>query len=274
MAVCGTSVAKLMRKPHVITMHGNQFMTRRLRRRMALRWAFRNSRAAVAVSEATRRDLASTLGLAPARIHLVRNGVAVRKGDPGPVREEFELSPPGTLLLLGVGNLVERKGYHVLLEALGLLRAGGCHVPWRLVIAGEGSERVRLEEMARRIGIHDRVFLPGRRDDIADLQAAADVFVMPSLWEGLPLAVLEAMFGGSAVVATRTHGIPEAIDNEETGLIVPPGDAAALAEALRRVLTDPSLRHALAGAARERALREFTITHMVDAYEALYWSAR
>jgi glycosyltransferase involved in cell wall biosynthesis len=108
------------------------------------------------------------------------------------------------------------------------------------------------------------------RDDVPSLQAAADVFCMPSLWEALPLAVLEAMFASTAIVASETSGIPEAITNEREGLLVPAGDDAALAAALRRVLESPAERARLATAALHRARAEFTIGSMADAYERLY----
>jgi glycosyltransferase involved in cell wall biosynthesis len=118
----------------------------------------------------------------------------------------------------------------------------------------------------------DRVHLAGQRQDVPDLLAAADVFVMPSLWEGLPLAILEAMLAQKAIVASVTSGIPEAINDGQEGLLVPPGDEAALAEALGRVLSDAALRSRLAAQARARALREFTVECMTDQYERLYAS--
>jgi glycosyltransferase involved in cell wall biosynthesis len=109
------------------------------------------------------------------------------------------------------------------------------------------------------------------RDDVPSLLTAADVFCMPSLWEGLPLAVLEAMFASTAIVASATSGIPEAITSEREGLLVPPGDDAALAAALRRALESPAERARLAGAALRRAENDFTIGSMADAYERLYY---
>ena len=117
--------------------------------------------------------------------------------------------------------------------------------------------------------MRDRVHILTYRNDIPDLQAAADVFVMPSLWEGFPLAILEAMLAGTPIVASDICGIPEAIDNGEQGLLVPPGDVEELAAALRLVLTDETLRKRLAEAAEARARREFTVQSMTEAYVAL-----
>lgn len=272
MAVYGAMAAKLERLPHVTTMHGNQGMTRAWRRRVALRWAFRNSRAAVAVSWATKQQLDADLGLAPGVLGVVHNGIPVRAGDPGPVRRELGVLP-GELLILAVGNLDPRKGHIVLLRALARLEAEGLGVRWRLAIVGGrgGPEREQLESFAAEHGFADRLHILLNRDDVPSLQAAADVFCMPSLWEGLPLALLEAMFASTAIVASDTSGIPEAITSGREGLLVPPGDDAALAAALGRVLGSPAERERLAAAALRRARAEFTIGSMADAYERLYY---
>jgi glycosyltransferase involved in cell wall biosynthesis len=108
------------------------------------------------------------------------------------------------------------------------------------------------------------------RNDIADLQALADIFVLPSLREGLPMALLEAMVAGKAILASATGGIPEAIVNGREGILVPPGDLDALAAALRTLLTDPVRRREFAAAALARAHREFTVQVMADTYLAMY----
>ena len=116
----------------------------------------------------------------------------------------------------------------------------------------------------------DRVTLLGQRWDVYDLHAAADIFVMPSLWEGLPLALLEAMHAGTAIVASRTSGIPEAITDGVDGLLTPPGDEVALRDALVRLLPDASERARLGAAALARARSKFSLDRMTDEYEALY----
>ncbi len=271
MSVYGTAASLLIRRPHVITMHGNETMTKALRRRMALRWAFRNSHASVACSRSTMDTLQRDLGLRPGRLGVVLNGVPVPRGSPDAVRQEIGCKE-GELLLFAAGTLVPRKGHMTLLQALQRLTKSGCAVPWRLAIAGwrTGDEPARLDAFIAEHALGDRVHLLGQRGDVPDWLAAADVFVMPSLWEGLPLAILEAMLAGKVIVASATSGIPEAIVSEEHGLLVPPGDADTLATALRRVLEEPALRARLASAARAHAEREFTIEAMTDRYEALY----
>jgi glycosyltransferase involved in cell wall biosynthesis len=269
MAVLGAATARWIGCRHVVTMHGNQSMTSRLRRRLALRWAFSNSAAVTAVSTDTKVHLETSLGIRPGRIQTVLNGIPIAQATPDPVRREFALRDE-EVLLLSVGSLVPRKGHAVLLDALALLEEEGCDVPWRLIIAGQGSEKEALAEQISRHRLEERVHLVGQREDIPNLQSAAQIFVMPSLWEGLPLAILEAMFSRSTVVASRSSGIPEAVTDGSEGLLVQPGDAGALASALRRVLEDRSLRLRLAEAAHLRAHASFSISRMTDAYEALY----
>jgi len=275
MTVYGAAAAGRLGIPHVSTMHGSQTMTKAWRRRAALRWAFRRSRAVVAVSEATRLQLNDDLGLSAEALTLVRNGVPVVRGDATPVRKEFHLSEQD-VMLLAVGNLDPRKGHRVLLQALQQLTADGLDVPWRLIIAGGrgGPERDPLLAFAAEHGLSDRLHVLGQREDVPDLQAAADVFVMPSLWEGLPLALLEGMIAGNACVASRTSGIPEAIAHDVNGLLVTPGDVGELARALGPLLRDPQRRAALGAAARSRALSEFTIEAMADRYEAMLVGGR
>jgi len=271
MSVYGAAAARRLRLPHVITMHGNQTMTRALRRRMALRWAFRKSRATVAVSRATKQQLDQDLGLPPDRIQVVHNGIPIRPGNPERIRRELGVTPEERLIV-AVGNLDRRKGHAVLLRALRRMEAEGQRQPWRLVIAGGrgGDQRPVLESLAAEAGHTGRLHLLAQREDVPDLLAAADIFAMPSLWEGLPLALLEAMLAGKAIVASATSGIPEAIETEVHGLLVPPGDEAALARALGRLFAEPDLRRRLGAAASGRGRAQFTIGVMVDAYERLY----
>jgi glycosyltransferase involved in cell wall biosynthesis len=273
-SVYGGIAARLVGRPHVFTMHGNQTMCDAWRRRAALRWVFRRSNAVVAVSQSTKAQLDRDLGIAPELIRVIRNGVPVRMGQGDGIRREFGVREDETLIL-AVGNLLERKGHIYLLRALQRLVEQGLPVPWRLAIAGgrSGDERPKLDAFIAEHGLSDRVDILSHRNDVPDLLAAADLFVMPSLWEGLPLSVLEAMLMGVAVIASETSGIPEAIANEKHGLLVPPGDVERLSEALGRLLRDPELRAKLASGGRTRALAEFTIDAMADAYEALYRTA-
>lgn len=274
MSVYGAAASRLVGCPHISTMHGNRTMTHALRRRVALRWAFRNSYATTAVSTATKVQLDDDLGLQPGVIRVLRNGVPIPCGDPEPVRRELGLRA-AEVLILAVGNLDARKGHIFLLDALDRLSQGRGVGPWRLAIAGGrgGPERERLETFAAEHGMADRVHILKHRNDIPDLLAAADILAMPSLWEGLPLAILEAMLAGTAVVASEASGIPEAIVSGEQGLLTPAGDSEALARALETLIVDEPTRLRLAAHAQDRALAEFTIDAMTDRYEELYRGA-
>jgi glycosyltransferase involved in cell wall biosynthesis len=270
MAVYGAAATRLLRKRHVITMHGNQTMTDALRRRIALRWAFWASEATVAVSEETRRHLIETIPVPEGRVQTIPNGIPDPAGDPAGPRAEFGLKED-EVVLVAAGNLTERKGHIVLLRALAVLLQQGIQVPWRLIIAGEGPERPKLEAFIEEASLGERVHLPGYRSDVGDLQAAADILVMPSLWEGLPLAILEGMYSGNAVVASRTSGIPEAVRDGVDGILCPPGEVDSLAAALRTLLEDPELLQRMGSSAEERARDRFSIERMMDDYERLYW---
>jgi glycosyltransferase involved in cell wall biosynthesis len=271
MAVYGSTAARLLSIPHLMTMHGGLTVTKALRRRVALRWAMRRSRFAVAVSGATRDQFARDLGVRPNRFTVVHNGVPVIRGDATRVRAEFGVTPTDTVIL-AVGTLEKNKNHRGLIEALSRLQQGGLTVPWKLVIAGGrgGDQHQPLLELVRALGLEGRVHIVTNRNDIADLQALAQIFVMPSLWEGLPMAMLEAMVAGNAVIASATGGIPEAVSDGADGILVPPGDVDALARNLRALLENTNRREQLAAAARARAHGEFTVEVMARRYLDLY----
>lgn len=266
MSVFGALAARSLGIPHVITMHGNQHMTGALRRRLALRLAFRLSRAVVAVSHETREHLVQTLGKSAARVQTILNGVPRRHGDPYRIRQEFGLGA-NDLMVLSVGGLHKRKGHALLIQSLARLRADRS---WKLIIAGRGPEQENLDSLIRELDLVERVHLVGQREDVPDLQAAANLFVMPSLWEGLPLAILEAMLAGTPVIASAASGIPEAIEHGVDGLLVPPGDLDALTDALTILLSDARLREKLGRGGMDRAMRDFTISRMADDYITVY----
>jgi glycosyltransferase involved in cell wall biosynthesis len=271
MAVYGAAAARLLNRRHVITMHGGFGVGKALRRRIALRWAMRQSDHTVMVSRATQRQFATELGVDESLFTVIPNGVPLADGDAARVRAEFDVDEHHCVLL-AVGNLERHKGHRVLLEALARLIHAGVSTPWKLIIAGGrgGDQHQSLLDYVHAEALGEHVHVVLNRNDIPDLLALADVFVMPSLWEGLPMAVLEAMVARKAIVASATAGIPEAIVDGRDGLLVPPGEAAALADALRLVLADPERRAALGEAAAVRANREFTVAVMAERYEALY----
>ncbi|MEA2761723.1 MAG: hypothetical protein QOD47_1007 [Gemmatimonadaceae bacterium] len=275
MAVYGAAACRILHIPHIITMHGGLRVTKALRRRIALRWAMGRSESTVVVSEATRHQFATELGVAGSLFTVIPNGVPSFGGNAERVRSEFGIEADDCVLL-AVGTLERHKGHHILLEALARMVSEGLTAPWKLIIAGGrgGDQHNSMLEFIRANGLSRRVHVVLNRNDVGDLLALADVFVMPSLWEGLPMAVLEAMVARKAIVASATAGIPEAIVDGRDGLLVHSGDVGALAQALRLLISDPERRAVLGDAAAMRAGRDFTVGVMAQRYEGLYSSAR
>lgn len=270
MAVFGAAAAMLLRVPHVITMHGGLGFADRWRRRTAFRWACGRSRAVVAVSRAGAGALARHVGIPHDTLAVIPNGIRPDVPSGADVRAELGLLPD-IRLLLAVGNLYPVKGHDILLRALALVNQQ--LPPWILAIAGRGVEAARLSTLARELGLEGKVRLLGYRADIADLLASADLFVMPSRSEGLPLALLEAMFTGLPIVATSVGGIPEAVHDDVEALLVTEDDPVALATAIQRILADPSLGVRLGESARFAATGRYSVDAMATAYEALYEGA-
>jgi glycosyltransferase involved in cell wall biosynthesis len=172
----------------------------------------------------------------------------------------------GPPLVVAVGRLAEPK------DALTLVRALAA-VPGRAftaLLVGDGPDRPTVETEVRRLGLHDSVALAGTRHDVPELLARADVFALSSRSEGAPLSILEAMAAGLPVVSSRVGGVPELVADGETGLLVPPGDPAAMAAALGRLVADAGLRRRLGAAGRERAQRCFDVRRQRRAHLACY----
>ena len=270
MAIYGAAAAIVTGSRHIITMHGNQYFADRWLRRQALRWAFRASSGVVAVSNATKVAIHRGLRMDGDTIRVIPNGVRFQSGSRDTVRHELEIAD-GEALVVAVGNLYPVKGHINLLRGLALVRRQHCRLKWRVAIAGRGGEETNLKNYAAEHGISDRVHLLGHRDDIPDVLAAADIFVMPSMSEGLPLALLEAMHARVGIVATRVGGIPEIVRSGKEAILTPPGDEAALANALMCLIENSDYRQRLGRAAERRAHTKYSVQVMTDAYERLYY---
>jgi glycosyltransferase involved in cell wall biosynthesis len=268
MAVHGALGARRARVPHLITMHGGRYYAERLRRRAALRGAATLSGALVSVSEAVGQHLSRDLWLRRSRILSVPNGVRWVPAQRSSLRQELRLAPTDRLLL-AVGNLYPVKGHSHLIDALALL--ADSHASVHLAIAGRGNLAEALQVRARALGLADRVHLLGLRSDIPSLLAGADIFVLPSLAEGLPLALLEAMFAGRPIVASDVGEVRVVLNGGEAGLLVQPGNAAELARALGSLLADPNEGGRLGQRAALRAASEYASSRMVERYARLYF---
>ncbi len=267
MAVYGACAARAASIPHIVTMHGGRYYSERVRRRLAMRFALASSQAAVAVSDAAAAQLSADLYVSRGRISVIPNGVRVAPRAVPTLRAELGLANQ-TPILLAVGNLYPVKGHRYLVEALALLPPElGVHV----VIAGRGECEDELTLLAERLGVRDRLHLIGQRADVPNLLASADVFVQPSLSEGLPCALLEAMFAERAVVATDVGDMGAAL-GEQGGVLVPPGSAQAIADAVGGLLREPARAARLAAAAGRRATDAYGLTTMLERYADLYAS--
>jgi glycosyltransferase involved in cell wall biosynthesis len=219
----------------------------------------------IAVSRDIAGKLVEVMHWPTRKIEVIHNGVRVepvQHGDPA-VRRELT-GGVDRAVVLTAARLDPQKGLDILVRA-------AADVPEaRFVVAGDGRERAGLHAAIGERGLGDRVVLLGHRNDIPSLLAASDVFVLPSLYEGSSLAILEAMAAGKAVIASRIGGTDELIVEEESGLLVPPSDSVALAAAVRRVLGDADLRGRLGAAARERVQRHFSAHAVADRTTRLY----
>jgi glycosyltransferase involved in cell wall biosynthesis len=267
MAVYGGWASWLVGIPHVITMHGSRYYAGRLRRRLALRAAIAGRTRVAAVSHQLADHLSRDLLVRRSRIEMVSNGVRFAAAGRSTLREELSLGPADRLLV-AIGNLYPVKGHRHAIEALAHL--ANRHPTLHLAIAGRGELAETLTAQARARGLGDRVHLLGLRADVAAVLAAGDLFVLPSLSEGLPLALLEAMFAARGIVATDVGEVAAALDHGSAGVLVPPGDAAALAAALDDLLTHPDRVRLLGGRARDRARAEYDVSAMVRRYRSMY----
>jgi len=269
MAVYGAWAARRAGVPHLFTMHGSRYYAARWQRRIAMRVAAALSGSVVAVSHSLAQHLSRDLWLRRSGVVTIPNGAGLTPVEQSSLRTELLLGP-GDRLALAVGNLYPVKGHSQLLEAFGLLarRFPRLHV----AIAGRGDLEASLRARADALHVGDRFHLLGLRADVANLLAGADVFVLPSLSEGLPLALIEAMLAARPIVATAVGEVETVLNGggaTRAGILIPPGDSAALAEALGRVLSDPPVARRLAAAAVLRA-QDYTLERMTDRYVALY----
>ena len=228
--------------------------------------------AIICVSEGVRRTYVEA-GVAEDKLRVVLNGIPIAgEGHDSytaarQVRSELGFGLDARLVLT-VGRLTEQKGYTYLLDAACIVAAElpGTH----FLLAGEGPLESQLRARARACGASRNVHFLGSRPGVAHLMSACDLFVLPSLFEGLPLVVLEAMSAGRAVVATRVCGTDEAVADAVTGRLVPARDAETLAEAITYALLNPELRDAWGQAGRERVGVQFTARRMAGEVAAIY----
>jgi glycosyltransferase involved in cell wall biosynthesis len=247
----------------VYTVHGWAFLAHGGLAAAAYRWVERALRplttVTVCVSENERQAGLAARACDERTTIVIRNGVNTRA---------LQVAGPktATARLVMVGRLQAPKDPITLLRALALLPA----LELEAVLVGDGPERSAVEEEIRRLGLGSAVRLLGERTDVPELLATADVFVLSTWSEGLPLSVLEAMAAGLPVIASNVGGIPELVSDGVSGVLVPPGDPDALAEAIERLVGDRFLAQKLGHAGRRRVAESFDLEAVREAHLALY----
>jgi sugar transferase (PEP-CTERM/EpsH1 system associated) len=225
----------------------------------------------VAVSAHLQRWLLECVGVRPEKVRVVRNGVDATRFQPllerDRVRAQHGFSP-ADLVFGSVGRLTPVKDHRTLVEAFHTVATRHPHS--RLILVGDGSERSALEEQVRRHGFADSVRLVGQRDDVAQWLGIMDVFVLPSLGEGMSNAVLEAMAVGLPVIATAVGGNPEIVEQDVTGRLVPAAIPDALAGAMLSYCGNDGVRAVHGAAGRERAEQHFPLMQMIEGYVDVY----
>ncbi|MEZ4863298.1 MAG: glycosyltransferase [Caldilineaceae bacterium] len=220
----------------------------------------------LAVSQALAQRLRQTFQIPAHKVQVVHNAIPLAAyTQPANRTLRAELTGGNDCpVILTAARLDPQKGLSYLLEA-------AVQIPEALfVVAGEGALRPQLEAQRRALGLEERLVFLGRRTDIPELLAACDLFVLPSIYEGLPLALLEAMAAGKTVISTAIEGTCEAVAHNQTGWLVPPADSIALAGAIRRLLADQPLRQRLAAAGQARVQQDFSVCAMVQQVQQVY----
>lgn len=267
--VWGVVLGRAARVPVVVSHeHSWTFEGQRARQLVDRHLIARGSDTLIACSRTDQRRMTEVEGIPPGAVTFMPNGIEARlPSGHGVVRDELGI-PRDALVVGAVGSMRRQKRYDVLLQAAA--RLARTHPGVRVLVAGDGPDRGEIDALSARLGLDGAVTLLGARTDVPDVLAALDIAVNCSDWEGSPLAVMEYMEAGCAVVGTTVGGVPDLIDHGVHGLLVAPGDDAALAAAIGELLDDPERRAAMGAAARTRRRVEFDLSVMVASIEALY----
>ncbi len=210
-------------------------------------------------------DVLVEAGIDREKIRVIYTGI-----DPEPFQKAATVKPNNRVSVIGTAAVLEeRKGYQYLLEAAALLKRQGYQLQYRF--AGEGSQREALQNLATDLGLKEEVVFEGFVSDIPGFLAAIDVFVLPSLHEGMGVAILEAMAAAKPVVGTTVGGIPELVVDGVTGLLVPPRNASALADAISRLLSDKDLPTRMGVSGCQRVQTDFTMEQTAKQVEHYYY---
>jgi glycosyltransferase involved in cell wall biosynthesis len=254
----------------VVTNHGRRIGTKLLLYNFIDMFIVRRADRIVAVSEMIARGL-KTCGIEKEKIAIIDNGINIERMREARAHSALKQSlgiEPEARAIGTVGSLTKEKGHEYLLRAACMVLDSYPRTVFLLV--GAGRERHRLESLACQLGIEKNVIFPGVREDIPQILSILDVFVLPSLMEGLPMALLEAQAAGIPTVATRVGAIPKVIQDGITGILVQPGDFRGIAKAIAWALSDRAEACEMARRGRERVRANFSSQKMTESYLDLY----
>lgn len=268
--VQGAFVAALCGVPLIATVHGKNYFWEKLRRRLAYQWVSRNA-TMVAVSENLKQFIVEKVGVDSGHVKVVYNGVdalpPLRPADIDECRKELDL-PTGDQIVGVVGNLYPVKGHQYLITAIPAVLEKCPNTTF--IFAGRGQLEAELKAQVQQLGIDGKVRFLGLRQDIPRILAVLDVFVLPSLSEGLSMAILEAMVAGKPVIATNVGGNPELVEDGQAGYLVPSQNSPTLTDRLISLLTNRERAIQFGRIGQLRAQGQFSLQTMVQKYQALY----
>jgi glycosyltransferase involved in cell wall biosynthesis len=253
----------------VIHTEHDYYSLSRPRAQQLLRVLTRLADRVTAVAEPVRSFLEGTVGLPASKLITIQNGVEIHRYEAAISYDRKEWDLENSDVIIGcVARLSPEKGHTVLLRAF--LKVISRHPQARLVLIGDGDERERLQHLAAELNIGHFVRFLGLRADVPEVLAACDLFTLPSIQEGFPMVILEALAAGKAVIASEVGAIPDAIRHGATGLLVPPGDADALASALCLLIEDEGVRRRLGQRGRQFVREAYDFERTVGQYDNLY----
>lgn len=254
----------------VVTNHGRRAGAKLLLYHLLDARLVRRADQVVTVSERIARQL-ERAGVKPGRIQVVANGVRVEQFHGKEVSPSYKQSlgiKPEAMVVGSIGSLTQEKGHGDLITAVAAISKKFPEMI--LLLVGDGKEREKLEKMVHRLGMTDKTIFAGTRKDIPAILSILDLFVLPSLMEGLPMALLEAQAAQVPVVATSVGAIPRVIEDNVTGVLVPPRNAEAISQAMIRLLSEKESSREMARRGLERVRRCFSAEKMASKYLSLY----
>ncbi|RJP56310.1 MAG: glycosyltransferase [Candidatus Auribacter fodinae] len=260
--ILGRIIGRIARVPVIISGQRNVDLWRKWYHNIIDRISSRFCRYIIANSYAGQRFLIDAVRMPPAKVMVIHNGVDFQSVRSSFTNTAYQNKP---LTLVTVASLTRKKGHEFLFEALKTKRG-----KWLLILVGTGREKERLKQLCEEYGLCDKINFAGFKTEIRSFLEQADIFILPSLWEGLPVALMEAMAFGCACVATDVGGVPELISDRQNGLLVPPGDSQALRNAIDCLHDSPDMRVMLGQAAAKTIREHFSVRKMIDTLSDVY----